>query len=86
MQKINATITRNAVLRTIICKWMLNSFYGSIVLNPKVQSKYPSFENGLIKYRDHQRETLQGASENMDRFLYADTDSIHLIGTDPKGN
>ena len=102
MQKINATIIGNAGLRTI-CKLMLNSLYGKFGLNPKVQSKYPSFENGFIKYRDHQqeqrepvyipiatfvtsyarRETLQGASENMDRFLYADTDSLHLIGTDP---
>jgi hypothetical protein len=67
-----------------------------------VRSKYPIFEDGIVKYRNgawEHREpiyipvgtfitawarhtTINAAQSVYDRFLYADTDSLHLTGTD----
>lgn len=97
--KVDSTINGNASMRTL-AKLMLNALYGKFALNPVVQSKYPVYSNGLIKYVLGEKETrdpiyipvgtfitawarhktITSAQKVYDRFLYADTDSLHLIG------
>lgn len=99
--KNEATITGNKGLRTI-AKLMLNSLYGKFATNPKAHSKWPYYENGIVKFTlspEEERKTLYipigtfitawarhktitSAQLLYDRFLYCDTDSLHLIGTD----
>ena len=49
-KKINAKKENNKVLYTI-SKLMLNSLYGKFGLNPKVRSKIPYLEEGVVKYK-----------------------------------
>lgn len=97
--KIKATEDGNAGLRTI-AKLMLNALYGKFGTNPMVKSKYPIFEDGLVKYKTDEGEmkdpvyvalasfvtsyarqiTISSAQKNYNRFIYADTDSLHLVG------
>jgi hypothetical protein len=48
--KINADKTGNKSMRTL-AKLMLNALYGKFGLNPKVCSKIPYLDNGVVKYR-----------------------------------
>lgn len=103
--KINASEEGNEAMRTL-AKLMLNALYGKFALNPKVQSKIPVIEEGIVKYKLGEEEmrdpiyipigcfvtayarnvTIRAAQKAFDRFLYADTDSLHLIGTSvPEG-
>lgn len=97
--KVKAAEENNPGLRTL-AKLMLNSLYGKFALNPKVRSKYPYLENGIVKYALGEQEerkpiyipvgtfitayarykTITSAQMVYDRFCYADTDSLHLIG------
>lgn len=99
--KIKATKKGNKGMRTL-AKLMLNALYGKFALNPKVQSKYPYLNEGIIRYRMGPEETrkpiyipvgtfitawarfitISSAQSVYDRFVYADTDSLHLIGDD----
>lgn len=99
--KIKATKEGNKGMRTL-AKLMLNALYGKFALNPKVQSKYPYLDEGIIRYRMGPEETrkpiyipvgtfitawarfitISSAQSVYDRFVYADTDSLHLIGDD----
>lgn len=103
--KMESTLNGNKAMRTL-AKLMLNALYGKFALNPRVQGKFPVYENGLVKYKllpEETREpiyipvgtfitawarykTITSAQKVYDRFLYADTDSLHLIGTElPEG-
>jgi hypothetical protein len=85
---------------------MLNALYGKFALNPNVQSKYPVYDNGRIRYVLGEKETrkpvyipagtfitawaryktITRAQNVYERFIYADTDSLHLIGSEiPEG-
>lgn len=99
--KNEATISGNTGMRTI-AKLMLNSLYGKFATNPVAKSKWPYYENGIVKFSyspPENRETLYipvgtfitawaryktitGAQSVYERFLYCDTDSLHLIGTE----
>lgn len=54
--KIEASRTGNKSMRTL-AKLMLNALYGRFSINPNVQSKYPYYDNGVIKYRLGEKET-----------------------------
>ena len=100
--KVNASVNKNAGLRTI-AKLMMNGLYGKFATNPQCQSKIPYLdENGVVSYHMGEIEerdpiyvpvasfitsyarqvTIRTAQSVYDRFIYADTDSIHLIGTE----
>lgn len=103
--KMESTLNGNTAMRTL-AKLMLNALYGKFALNPNVQSKYPYYDNGIIKYTLGEKETrkpiyipvgtfitawarhktISSAQKVYERFLYADTDSLHLLGTElPEG-
>ena len=95
--KNESTINGNKGMRTL-AKLMLNALYGKFALNPKVRSKIPYYEEGVIKYRygDYEErepiyiaigtfitsyarhKTITSAQKMRDKFIYADTDSLHL--------
>lgn len=97
--KIKADKENNKGMRTL-AKLMLNALYGKFALNPKVQSKYPYLDEGIVRYRMGPEETrkpiyipvgtfitawarsitIRSAQSVYDRFVYADTDSLHLLG------
>lgn len=97
--KINATKEGNTALRTI-AKLMLNSLYGKFALNPNICGKIPYLENGVVKYKNDEKEirepiylpigifvtsyarnkTIRTCKRLGDRFIYADTDSAHIVG------
>lgn len=99
--KIQSKLDGNKAMY-LLAKLMLNALYGKFALNPNVQSKYPYYDNGMIKYKEGQKEarppiyipvgtfvtswarykTITSAQSVYDRFVYADTDSLHLKGTD----
>lgn len=98
--KIEADASGNKAMRTL-AKLMQNSLYGKFGLNPRVQSKKPTFDGEMIHYitldpdsrkpiyvpmasfiTAYAREkTIRTAQSVYDRFLYADTDSLHLWGS-----
>lgn len=53
--KINSKKEGNGAMYQI-AKLMLNSLYGKLGLNPNVQSKYPVLEDGIVKYKLHEKE------------------------------
>lgn len=99
--KIQAKKDGNKALY-LLAKLMLNALYGKFALNPNVQGKIPYYYEGMIKYREGEKETrnpiyipvgtfvtswarhktITAAQSVYDRFIYADTDSLHLIGSD----
>ena len=99
--KVESTLNGNMPMRRV-AKLMLNALYGKFALNPSVQSKYPFYDEGVIKYALGEKETrdpiyipvgtfitawaryktISSAQKVYDRFVYADTDSLHLIGTE----
>lgn len=95
--KNESTLNGNKAMRTL-AKLMLNALYGKFALNPIVQSKYPYYDNGVVKYRTGEKDkrtplyipvgtfitayarekTIRSAQKVYDKFIYADTDSLHL--------
>ena len=110
--KIESTRTGNKAMRSL-AKLMLNALYGRFALSPKVASKIPYYDNGVIKYDTPKEEyidekgrkrkrikyedrepifipvgtfitawarhkTITSAQKLYDKFVYADTDSLHL--------
>lgn len=53
--KIDATRSGNKAMRTL-AKLMLNALYGKFALNPKVCSKIPYYDNGVVKYSKGREE------------------------------
>lgn len=98
--KVESTLSENYAMRTL-AKLMLNALYGKFALNPFVTSKYPVYDNGMIRYKTGEKEqrnpiyipvgtfvtsyarrkTIRAAQTVYSRFMYADTDSLHLSGT-----
>ena len=72
--KAQATKDGNKGLRQI-AKDMMNSLSGKFGLRPEVQEKIPYYD-----------EKLRSAQKNYDRFIYMDTDSLHLAGTELPDN
>ena len=54
-KKIQAKKDGNGALYRI-AKLMLNSLYGKYGLNPNVRSKYPTLEDGIVKYKMYPKE------------------------------
>jgi hypothetical protein len=99
--KIESKIKGNKGMYTL-AKLMLNALYGKFALNPNVRSKFPYYDNGMIRYMLGEKEqrnpiyipvgtfvtswarytTITAAQQVYDRFIYADTDSLHLLGTE----
>lgn len=48
--KIESTLNGNKAMRTL-AKLMLNALYGRFALSPRVASKIPYYDNGIVKYR-----------------------------------
>lgn len=48
--KIEASKTKNKPMRSL-AKLMLNALYGKFATNPRVCSKYPVMEDGVVKYK-----------------------------------
>lgn len=81
-----------------LAKLMLNALYGKFALNPKVCSKIPFYDNGVVKYTKGEEDyrdplyipvgtfitawarhkTITSAQKLYEKFMYADTDSLHL--------
>lgn len=105
-KKEQATKEKNKPQRQI-AKLMLNALYGKFGTSPHSVSKWPVYDNGVIRYRvdrdkdgkpieDDKKsiyvpiasfitsyareECIRSAQKCYDRFLYADTDSLHLRG------
>lgn len=57
-KKIEAKKENNGALYRI-AKLMLNSLYGKFGLNPNVRSKYPTLEEGIVKYKMYPSETRE---------------------------
>lgn len=57
-KKIQAKKDNNGALYRI-AKLMLNSLYGKFGLNPNVRSKYPTLEEGIVKYKMYPTETRE---------------------------
>lgn len=103
--KIESSLNGNKPMRTL-AKLMLNALYGKFGLNPNVQSKWPVYDNGEIKYALGDKKirapiyipvasfitayarykTITSAQSVYDRFIYADTDSLHLLGAELPDN
>lgn len=54
--KIESTLNGNKGMRTL-AKLMLNALYGKFALNPKVSSKIPFYDNGIVRYSKGVEET-----------------------------
>lgn len=95
--KIESTLNGNKAMRTL-AKLMLNALYGRFALSPIICSKIPYLDNGILKYKNGEKEerqpifipvgtfitawarnkTIRSAMKVIDKFVYADTDSLHL--------
>ena len=53
--KIDASRSGNKAMRTL-AKLMLNALYGKFALNPRVQSKIPFYDGGVIRYSKGKEE------------------------------
>lgn len=53
--KNDATVNKNKSMRTL-AKLMLNALYGKFALNPIVCSKIPYYEDGVVKFRNGDKE------------------------------
>ena len=53
--KIESTLNGNKAMRTL-SKLMLNALYGRFSLSPIVCSKYPYLDNGILKYKNGEKE------------------------------
>lgn len=68
--KINAKKDNNNVLY-LTSKLMLNSLYGKFGTNPHVKSKYPTLEDGIIKYKSYPEELKKSVYIPMATFITA---------------
>jgi hypothetical protein len=56
--KIQSKLDGNDAMYTL-AKLMLNALYGKFALNPQVRSKYPYYDNGIVKYSLGETETRE---------------------------
>ena len=78
-----------------LAKLMLNNLYGKFATNPDVTGKYPVYDPderivhyvlGVFCTAYARRELLFAIMDNRERFVYCDTDSMHLLGTQDPTN
>lgn len=79
--KIESTLNGNKAMRTL-AKLMLNALYGKFALNPKVASKIPYYDNGLIKYDTPKEEYIDENGKKRKRIKYETRDPLYIpVGT-----
>ena len=79
--KIEAGKTGNKAQRTL-AKLMLNALYGRFALNPKVASKIPYYDNGVVKYDVPKEEYIDERGKKRKRIIYEMRDPIYIpVGT-----
>lgn len=79
--KIESGKTGNKAMRTL-AKLMLNALYGRFALNPKVASKIPYYENGVVKYDVPKEEYIDDKGRKRKRILYEMREPIYIpVGT-----
>ena len=79
--KIESTKNGNKAMRTL-AKLMLNALYGKFALNPKVASKIPYYDNGIVKYEVPKEEYIDEYGRKRKRTLYEERDPIYIpVGT-----
>lgn len=80
-RKIEATRTGNKAMRTL-SKLMLNALYGRFALNPKVASKIPYYDNGVVKYDVPKEEYTDEHGRKRTRTKYEMRPPIYIpVGT-----
>ena len=75
--KIESTKNDNKSMRTL-SKLMLNALYGKFSLNPKVASKRPYYDNGVIKYDVPKEEYTDEKGRKRKRTLYETREPIYI--------
>jgi hypothetical protein len=79
--KIDAGKTGNKAMRTL-AKLMLNALYGRFALNPKVASKIPYYDNGIVKYDVPKEEYTDANGKKRKRIKYDEREPIYIpVGT-----
>ena len=75
--KIESTLNGNKAMRTL-AKLMLNALYGKFGLNPKVASKNPYYDNGMVKYLTPTEEYVDEKGKKRKRTKYEYRDPIYI--------
>lgn len=79
--KIDAGKTGNKAMRTL-AKLMLNALYGRFALNPKVASKIPYYDNGVVKYDIPKEEYTDEKGRKRTRIKFDIREPIYIpVGT-----
>lgn len=79
--KIKAKEEGNKALYTL-SKLMLNALYGRFALNPKVASKIPYYDNGVVKYDVPKETYIDEHGKKRTRIIYEMRDPIYIpVGT-----
>lgn len=79
--KIESTLNGNKAMRTL-AKLMLNALYGKFALNPKVASKIPYYEDGVVKYLTPTEEYIDGKGKKRKRTKYEMRKPLYIpVGT-----
>ena len=79
--KNESTLNGNKAMRTL-SKQMLNSLYGKFALNPKVASKIPYYEDGIVKYEIPKEEYTDSNGKKRKRIIYEMRDPLYIpVGT-----
>lgn len=79
--KIESSINGNKGMRTL-SKLMLNSLYGKFALSPKVASKIPYYDNGVVKYQIPMEEYTDSNGKIRKRIKYEYREPIYIpVGT-----
>lgn len=79
--KVESTKNGNKAMRTL-AKLMLNALYGKFALNPKVASKIPYYDNGVIRYSTPKEEYIDGKGKKRTRTKYETRAPIYIpVGT-----
>ena len=75
--KIESGKTGNKAMRTL-AKLMLNALYGRFSLSPKVASKIPYYDEGVIKYYVPKEEYIDERGKKRTRILYEDRPPVYI--------
>ncbi len=75
--KIESTLNGNKAMRTL-AKLMLNALYGKFGLNPKVASKNPYYDNGVVKYSTPKETYIDDKGRKRTRTKYEYRDPIYI--------
>ena len=79
--KIDASKSGNKGMRTV-AKLMLNALYGKFALSPKVASKYPYYDQGVIRYLTPTETYIDANGKKRKRTKYESREPIYIpVGT-----